>query len=138
MPPKSMDELSLHPHVVGVDVVSVSEVEASMFRFGAEYLSRVFTARERSETRDRPRALAGRFAAKEAVFKALGTGDQPFVWTEIEVVGSEGSPAGIRLRGAAARLAESSGIGGWAVSITHDQRTAAAMVVARPVVRTGD
>ena len=110
----------------------------SIARFGDRYLTRVYTETERRETTERANRLAGRFAAKEAVFKALGGGDRPFVWTEIEVVGPEGGPTGIRLRGGAAQLAESSGIGGWAVSITHDQRTAAAMVVARPVVRTGD
>jgi holo-[acyl-carrier protein] synthase len=130
--------LSLQNPGAGVDLVSVDEVAQSIARFGASYLTRVYTETERWQTRGRANRLAGRFAAKEAVFKALGAGDQPFVWTDIEVLEQQGAPPDIRLRGAAAQRAESSRIGGWVVSITHDERTAAAMVVARPMVRTGD
>jgi holo-[acyl-carrier protein] synthase len=130
--------LSLHNPGAGVDLVSVDEVAQSIDRFGDGYLNRVYTETERRETKERADRLAERFAAKEAVFKALGGADQPFVWTDIEVTNPAGTAPGVRLHGAAAHRADSNAIVGWAVTITHDRRTAAAMVVARTADRTGD
>lgn len=74
--------------------------------------------------------LAGRFAAKEAVAKALGCGIGPVSWQEIEILrGVEGEPV-IVLHGKAQQIADRSGLVTWSVSISHSRACAIAMVVA--------
>lgn len=75
---------------VGTDIIEIRRIENSIERFGQRFLDRVFTANERSyclRHRDAARHFAGRFAAKEAAVKALGTGIREDVrWLDIEVV----------------------------------------------------
>jgi holo-[acyl-carrier protein] synthase len=98
------------------------------------YLTRVYT---RDEIRDctetgGPNAarLAARFAAKEAVLKALDVGDRAVPWQSIEVQRCESGAPAIRLHGAAAALAREEGITTFAVSLSHETNLASALVVA--------
>lgn len=113
---------------VGVDLVDVRRVADLLARRrGAE--ERLFTAAERAYCRGFASAderFAARFAAKEAVGKALGTGVLDFA--EIEVTG--GGRPGVRLAGRTAAAAAERGIGGLEISLTHTPTHAAAIVVA--------
>ncbi len=113
---------------VGIDLLEVGRLERALERH-PPLAERVFTAGELDYARARRRPgrhLAARFAAKEAAVKALGTGG--FGLREIEVV--SGEPPELRLSGEAAREAERQGVS-LAVSLTHSQEMAAAVVIAR-------
>jgi holo-[acyl-carrier protein] synthase len=115
---------------VGIDLVAVDQIEESVACHGDRFLERIYTARERADSRRDPARLAARFAAKEATLKALGRGDEGIAWQSIEVLrGPDGQPS-IQLSGAAAELALSRGVTSLAVSLTHARRHAAAVVVA--------
>lgn len=114
----------------GVDFILVVRIEETVERFGARFLNRVFTPAEQRYCAGRASSFAARWAAKEAVAKALGVGIGDVMWREIEVVNdSRGAPS-IALHGAAAMLAQTRGLHQWAVSLTHDDGRAVAMVVA--------
>lgn len=116
---------------VGIDLVQVSAIAESVERFGERFLERVFTRGEIDYARTSPAQfasrLSARFAAKEAVRKALRL--DGVAWRDIEVVRHEDGACGIALHGAARRLARSDG-GGLAVSLSHENDQAAAVVIA--------
>jgi len=124
-----MAELIAH----GVDLVETARVASLRERHGERFLHRIYTKGERSyalESRRADERLAARFAAKEAVLKALGTGlRQGIAWTDIEVVrGPNGEPE-IALRGRAAAIARERGIARWLVSLSHTREHAMASVI---------
>ncbi len=119
----------------GMDVVEVARVER-LIGAGApagraeRFLARCFTPRERAYCdgrRDRATRYAARFAAKEALVKALGAPDG-VRWTDIEVE-RDGGPPRLRLAGAADRAARSLSVGAIHLTLTHDAGVAAAAVV---------
>lgn len=119
---------------VGSDVLSVQQVAESVVRFGDRYLRRVFTEHEISSAHGSPPVqaarLAARFAAKEATIKVLRpVGHQPD-WRSMEVQRHAGGWCTMALSGHAAVLAEQAGITDLAVSLTHEENVAAAVVVA--------
>jgi len=115
---------------VGVDLVQISRVAVLTERYGDRFTGRVFTPAELIECRDRPESLAARWAAKEAVVKALGTGFGPVGFREIELLRGCGGRPELRLDGKARALAEARGLDSWSVSIAHDGGYAIAFVVA--------
>jgi holo-[acyl-carrier protein] synthase len=131
------------PLRVGIDLVGVRTVREAMAEHGARYLRRVFTDGEIADCGglEQPDALrlAARFAAKEAALKALRAGDAAVPWTAVEVVrGPDGAPE-LALHGTAAELAARAGLGELAVSLTHEDGHAAAVVVGeivRPTVKS--
>jgi len=116
-----------------MDVVKVERLRESVERHGERFLEKVFTAAEASYCRERAREfehLAARFAAKEAVLKALGTGMSGGVsLRDIEVVNSARGRPEIRLHGAAQRIVEERGITRIHLSLSHVEELAAAQVV---------
>ena len=118
----------------GIDMAEVPRIRSLLERHGDRFLNRIFTRTEQSYAkrfRDPAERLAGRFAAKEAVFKLFGTGwSEALNWTDIEVVNNpKGQPA-VRLYGHARALAEQLGIRQISISITHTRDFAIASVVA--------
>jgi holo-[acyl-carrier protein] synthase len=120
---------------IGLDVVEVSRIarligpEAAPGR-AERFLARCFTAGERAycdAVRDRATRYAARFAAKEAVVKALGA-PEGVTWTDIEVVRGAGAPR-LVLTGAAERAAAALGVARLHLTLTHDAGVAAAAVV---------
>lgn len=111
---------------VGIDLVELDRFAQVLERHGERFLARVFTDREVTESLGRTESLAARFAAKEAVMKALGTGMMDF--RDIEVVRAPGDRPRIELHGRARARAESIGMAGIALSLTHSRTTAAASV----------
>jgi holo-[acyl-carrier protein] synthase len=121
----------------GIDLIEVERIERALKRphTGARFRARVFTEGEVEycESRGRPRyqSYAGRFAAKEATMKALGTGwNRNVGWGEIEVIRQRGQAPTIQLSGKAAQFASKRGITGFHLSITHTATTAMAHVIA--------
>ena len=119
---------------VGIDLVEVDRFRRVLAR-RPRVADRLFTEGERASLerrKDPVPGLAARFAAKEAVMKALGVGVGAFRFADVEVRRlSSGAPE-LSVSGRAAELADSLDVGGWSVSLTHTDRTAAAVVVARP------
>jgi holo-[acyl-carrier protein] synthase len=125
---------------VGVDAVDVARFRRVLDR-RPRFASRWFTASERSDaaaSADTAQSLAARFAAKEAVMKALGTGLGAFALTDVEVRrdparrGAARTAPTVALHGGAARLAEAQGAGRLHLSLTHTDDVAIAFVVAEP------
>ncbi len=119
----------------GVDIIYVPRVERAVHQFGDRFLARVYTPLERLYCRERLPELAVRFAAKEAVSKALGVGMRilsrdGIQWYEAEIVGDMRGKPLVRLHGGAARRAEELGLKEWSVSLTHEREYAVAFVVA--------
>ncbi|MFI4916052.1 MAG: holo-ACP synthase [Phycisphaerales bacterium JB060] len=118
----------------GVDLAEVARIGRSVDRFGDRFLERVFTRAERAYSgvgRRRDERLAARFAAKEAVFKALGTGwAQGAAWTDVEVVRHDSGRPALVLHGKAREMACALGVSRWHVSLTHTQTLAMASVIA--------
>lgn len=120
---------------VGVDLIELDRVARAVARHGERFLRRVYTPEELLRYGDRLPELAARFAAKEAVSKALGVGlshisRHGIGWQEVEVLpGPLGKPW-VRLSGRAQALAEEQGLHTWAISLSHGRDHAVAFVVA--------
>jgi len=114
----------------GIDLVEISRLSTMKPEVRQRFLKRVFTEREIVEAEDSDGSLSGRFAAKEAVAKALGTGIGKVSWQEIEIGRSPDGEPQLQLYGNALQLAESLNLTRWSISITHTDALAAAVVVA--------
>lgn len=119
---------------LGMDLARIDRLEAAFERRGERLLERLFTPGERAYCEARPRTrfehYAGRFAAKEAVMKVLGTGWRRGVrWIDIEVRRAPGAAPAIELHGESAAIAERRGIARIHLTITHDAGIAAATAV---------
>jgi len=117
---------------VGVDLIEIERVRRALERYGDGFRLRCFTEVERAYCDSKPNPAqhyAGRFAAKEAVGKALGVGVH-FTWREIEIVGRP--KPGVRLSGRTARAAERLAAGRIELSMTHSRVLAAAIAVVEP------
>jgi holo-[acyl-carrier protein] synthase len=114
----------------GIDIIEIRRFKRLIERYGSRFIERVFTPLEIAEAGGRAHSLAARFAAKEAVSKALGTGIGLISWQEIEILKGENDAPGLRLLGSAARRAQDLGLADWSVSLSHEQEHAVAMVVA--------
>ena len=116
--------------VVGIDLIEVERLAEGVARHGTRFCDRFFTAREQEQCGGRATSLAGRFAVKEAVAKALGTGIGDVGWKEIEILNDERGRPLLTLHGAAARLAAERGLGAWAISLSHTATHAVGVAVA--------
>ncbi|MDX2132557.1 MAG: holo-ACP synthase [Planctomycetota bacterium] len=118
----------------GVDLVEIARIGAMLERHPDRFPERVFTAQERCDAmpqRRRVEHLAGRFAAKEGVLKALGTGlTQGIAWTDVEVVRDGAGKPLVRLHGAAAAQAALQGVREILLSISHTKTHAIASAIA--------
>lgn len=115
--------------VTGVDLIEIGRVKDAVERQGERFLNRIFTARELQENDGKMASLAGRFAAKEAVAKALGCGIGDVGWKEVEILRERSGAPALALHGAADRMAAEMGIQAWSLSISHTETLAMAFVV---------
>jgi len=114
---------------VGVDLIEIDRIRRALEQHGDDFKHRCFTEAERAYCDSKPNPpqhYAGRFAAKEAVGKALGSGVY-FTWKEIEIRGRP--KPGVHLTGRTAAWAEKVGAGVIELSMTHSRELAAAVVV---------
>ena len=116
--------------VNGVDIIEIPRVRHVAERYGERFFRRIYTDGELAYCRGRAPQLASRFAAKEAVMKALGTGTRGVRWRDIEVVRKRGRAPSIQLHGTALARAKRMGITRMAVSLSHSKEYAVASVVA--------
>jgi len=114
----------------GVDIVEIERIQDAISRHGRRFLERIFTSYELNEAGKNPASLAARFAAKEAVSKALGCGIGVVAWREIEVRRGHARQPELVLYGAASQLSQELGLTNWSISLSHSQSTAVAFVVA--------
>ncbi len=118
---------------IGVDLCEVERMEAAIARHGERFLARIYTKAERAYCESKPNRMerfAGRFAAKEAAMKAIGTGWSRGVgWRDFEVTRAASGQPVICFHGAARRVAEELGVRRALVSITHIKSMALAQVV---------
>ena len=115
----------------GVDIIEIPRIKQVLDRYGQRFLKRVFTPDEIAYCRGRAPNLAGRFAAKEATMKALGTGVRGVSWRDIEIVRAESGAPSVQLHGRAEKRAELLQVVDISVSISHSREYAVAFVVAR-------
>jgi len=115
---------------VGVDIIEIERIEAALRRHGQRFLQRVYTPMEQVYCRGRVPELAARFAAKEAISKALGTGMRGIAWQEMEVLCDQRGKPLIHLHGRARARAEEWGLSEFGVSLSHSQDYAVAFVMA--------
>ena len=120
----------------GVDLVEIARISRALARHGDRLLKRVFTPAEVRYCRSRVPELAARFAAKEAVSKALGVGMRMIArdginWKDVEVIGDNRGKPLVRLYGRAAARSEELALSEWAISLSHTGQYAIAFVVAR-------
>jgi holo-[acyl-carrier protein] synthase len=118
----------------GIDLVEVARILEMLERHGDRFVERCYTPREAEyakASKRRVEHLAARFAAKEAVLKALGTGLRDgMAWTDIEIVPLPTGQPTIEVRGKVGEMAYTLGIAGWLVSMSHTDRNAIASVIA--------
>ena len=119
---------------LGTDMIEIARIQASMDRYGEQFLQRVFTEGEIAyclrKKRNAAESFAARFAAKEAGAKALGTGiSQGVSWREIEVRRKQGQRPELEFSGRAAERAKAMGVRTISLSLTHSRDVAMAVVI---------
>ncbi len=125
----------------GIDLVDCPRIEEMIDRHGRRFIDRVFTAAEKAyadSNKDSIEKYAGRFAAKEAILKLMGTGWRgKIAWTDIEVVNNAAGQPEVTLDGEVKKIADGLGITHISVSITHTANFAIASAVALAQKRRG-
>ena len=118
----------------GIDLVDCPRIEAMIERHGKRFIQRVFTAAEQAyaeANKNGIEKLAGRFAAKEAVLKLMGTGWRgKIAWTDVEVINNSSGQPEVTLGGEVEKIAGKLGIKHISISITHTANFAIASAVA--------
>ncbi len=118
----------------GIDLVDCPRIEAMVERHGKRFIQRVFTAAEQAyaeANKNGIEKLAGRFAAKEAVLKLMGTGWRgKIAWTDVEVINNSSGQPEVTLGGEVKKIAGKLGIKHISISITHTANFAIASAVA--------
>ena len=118
----------------GIDLVDCPRIAEMVERHGGRFINRIFTEAEQAyakSTRNEIEKLAGRFAAKEAILKLVGTGWRgKIAWTDIEIINNAMGQPEVTLTGEVEKIAEKLGISHVSVSITHTANFAIASAVA--------
>ena len=115
----------------GVDIIEIPRIKKTLDCYGERFLKRIFTPDEIAYCRGRSPNLAGRFAAKEATMKALGTGVRGVGWKDIEVIRAESGAPSVKLHGRAKARADMLQVSELSLSISHSREFAVAFVVAQ-------
>jgi len=118
----------------GIDLVDCPRIEQMIQRHGERFVKRVFTAAEQAyaqKNKNEVEKLAGRFAAKEAILKLVGTGWRgKIAWTDIEIINNAAGQPEVTLSGEVRKIADKLGIKHISISITHTANFAIASAVA--------
>ena len=114
----------------GVDIIEISRFETQKPEIRRLFFARVFTVRELSLMRNSLASAAGKFAAKEAVSKALGCGIGDVHWQDIEILQKKNGEPILVLHSRAQEISEALGLTTWSISISHSKQNAVAFAVA--------
>jgi len=114
----------------GIDIIEISRVQNTLNKFGDRFLKRVYTEPEITLYHGRVQDLAARFAAKEAVMKALGTGAKGVGWKDIEILPNHRGKPLAYLHGRGKKRANELGIKDLEVSLSHSKELATAIAIA--------
>ncbi|MFC1948617.1 holo-ACP synthase [Chloroflexota bacterium] len=115
-------------HFIGIDIIEIARIREVIDRWGERFLRRIYTEREIRLSRKKPERLAARFAGKEAVMKALGTGVRGVGWREIEIMAEPGGRPLVQLSGNAQVKADNLGLSSLAISLSDSREYAVAFV----------
>ena len=124
-----VDSAPMSALFAGVDLVGMQRIQDVLDRHGGRFLRRVYTEREVDYCGDRVPELAVRFAGKEAVMKALGTGVRGISWREIEILANARGKPIVILHGRARVRAQQIGMQMIEISLTHEREMGCAFVV---------
>ena len=116
-------------HYIGVDIIEIARIEEAVNTWGKRFLHRIYTEPELRLCDNKPECFAVRFAGKEAVMKALGTGVKGISWREIEILAEPSGKPWVQLTGKAQGKAAGLGITNLAISLSHSREYAVAFVV---------
>lgn len=114
---------------IGIDMVEIGRIESAVTQWGERFLGRVYTEAELESYQGRISSLASRFAGKEAVMKALGTGARGVAWREIEILSDAHGKPCVNLYGKAKERAESLKLGEFSISLSDTRQYAIAVVM---------
>ncbi len=121
-------------HGTGVDIIEISRIKKSMDRYAGKFEEKIFTPQEIEYCRSQAnpsKHFAGRFAAKEAVLKSLGTGlAQGISWKDMEILNQESGAPVLQITGAGKKIFDSLNLKNIHISISHDNLYAIAQAVA--------
>lgn len=115
--------------VSGVDIIEIARIRKISERYGKRFLKKIYTDGEIDYCKGRAPQLASRFAAKEAVMKALGTGVIGIRWKDIEIIRKGGSRPLVKLHGTALNRAQTMQIQQLSISLSHSDEHAIAFVI---------
>jgi holo-[acyl-carrier protein] synthase len=116
-------------HYTGVDIIEIARIRRIVERWGNRFLHRIYTEPELRICRTKPDRLASRFAGKEAVMKALGTGVRGISWREIEILAEPSGKPVVNLYGKAQATAKSLGLDGLDISLSDSKEHSIAFVI---------
>ena len=114
---------------IGIDIIEIARIEQAIAQWGERFLHRVYTESELRLYQNKSSSLAARFAAKEAVIKALGTEDKGIDSKEIEILSEPNGKPRVYLHGKARVKANSLGLSNFAISLSHSKEYAIALVI---------
>ena len=113
---------------IGIDIIEIARIKQAISRWQDSFLKCVYTSAE-IEHYHKMGSLAARFAAKEAVMKALGTGTRGLHWKDIEILSENDGAPFVQLYGKAHQKSQETGIRDFSVSLSHSREYAAAIVI---------
>jgi holo-[acyl-carrier protein] synthase len=126
----------------GIDLVDFPRIEEMIQRHGERFINRVYTTTEQTyadKNKNRVEKYAGRFAAKEAILKLMGTGWRgKIAWTDIEITNNRSGQPLVKLDGEVKKIADKLGISQISISITHTANFAIASAVALTQTNEGE
>ena len=115
--------------ITGTDIIEIARIGKVLNKYGPRFLNRIYTEGEQKYCKGRAPQLASRFAAKEAVMKALGTGVRGVGWKDIEIKRERGGPPYIELHGRAQTRAYKMDLSDISISLSHSNDFAMATVI---------
>lgn len=112
----------------GIDLIEIERFEKLEPAIRERFIHRILTEKEKAEVKDANASLAGKFAAKEAVVKALGCGIGPVSFQDLEIIHDANGRPILNLKNNALNLVRELGLKEWSVSISHSRHYAVATV----------
>jgi len=114
---------------IGIDIIEIDRIKQAILTWEDSFLKRVYTEAELENCHNVASSLAARFAAKEAVMKALGTGTKGLSWRDVEILSNSAGVPLIRLHCRAQKRAEEIGVKVFSVTMSHSKQYAIAIVI---------